>query len=178
MHPYFLEKVAITLGVSGWATRSDKGRQPRQDTGEAIDIDTEMDETIEENTAGEPEKQSRPSQTNTLDFNFNSNSSGIESSIYNFTAQEVPRTPNTRISEGRVEASSPIQQSTQTAMAVPKSIRYLGTKKRKKATLLNTTRTPLRNISVNRRNTIFTIDIEDTESAFGSDTERMEVEMT
>lgn len=138
MHPYFPEKVTITLGVSGWATRSDKGRQPRQNTEEAIDIDTEMDETIEDNTAGEPERQSRPLQTNALDFNFNPNSSGIESSDYNFAAQEVPRILNTRIFEDKVEASSLIQQSTQTAMAVPKSIQYLETRKRKKTTLRNT----------------------------------------
>jgi hypothetical protein len=106
IHLYFLKKVTITLGVLGWATRSDKGRQPRQDTEEAIDIDTEIDKIIEENIVRELEKQSRPLQTNTLDFNFNLNSSGIESSIYNFEAQEVLCTLNTRIFEGRVEASS------------------------------------------------------------------------
>jgi hypothetical protein len=122
-----------------------------------------VDEITEDNTAGGPEKQT---------------------SVYNFTAQEVPCTPNTRIFEDRVKASSPIQQSTQTAIAVLKSIQYLGNRKPKKATLLanttllNTTCTPLRDISANRMNTTFTIDIRDTRSAFGSDTECIEVEMT
>ena|ERR1700722_20035306 len=67
MHLYFPEKVTITLGGSGQATRDtrDKGRQLRQNTGEAIEVDIEVDEIIEDNIAGEPEKQT---------------------SIYNFTA--------------------------------------------------------------------------------------------
>jgi len=123
MHPYFPEK------VTSRATKetSDNGRQPRQDTEETIEVDMEGDEMMGDNTAEESEEQSRPFHTNTTAFNFNPNSSGIEASIYNFRVQDVPRTPSMTIFEDRVEGSSPIQQSTQTAMAVPKSIRYPGT---------------------------------------------------
>jgi hypothetical protein len=129
-----------------------------------------------DNTA---EEQSRPLYTNTTAFN--PNSSGIEDSIYNFRAQDVPKTPSMTIFEDRVEASSPIQQSTQTAMAVPKSIRYPQTRKRKTTTVsadtttLGTTRTPLGDVNGNRRATTFTID---KSSAVGNDTECMDVEMT
>jgi hypothetical protein len=69
-------------------------------------------------------------------------------------------------------------------MAVPKSIQYLGNKKLKKATLLanttllNTTYTLLKDISANRINTTFIIDIRDTGLAFESNTKYIEVEMT
>jgi hypothetical protein len=180
MHPYFPERVTITPGVSGRVTRdtSDNGRQPRPDTAEVSEVDMEVDETIGDNRAGEPEEPSGPSHTNTTAFDFTPNSSSMEASIYNFTAQEVPHTPSTRIFVDRVEASSPIQQSTQTAMAVPKSVRYPGTRKRKTAPLLNTTRTPLGDISVNRGDTTFTMDTRGTKTVFGSDTESMDVEMT
>jgi hypothetical protein len=86
-----------------------------------------------------------------------------------------------KIFEDRVEASSPIQQSTQMAMAVPKSIRYPQTRKRKTTTVsadtptLGTTRTPLGDVNGNKRATTLTID---TTSADGNDTECMDVEMT
>jgi hypothetical protein len=73
MYPYFPEKITITSGVSGRATRetSDNRRQPRQDTEEeVIEVDMEVDETIEDNMAGEPEEPSGTSPTNTLAFDF------------------------------------------------------------------------------------------------------------
>jgi hypothetical protein len=66
-------------------------------------------------------------------------------------------------------------------MAVPKSIRYSGNRKRKTTTVSadtttrGTTRTPLGDVNGNRRTTTFTID---TTSAVGNDTECMDVEMT
>lgn len=134
-----------------------------------------------DNTGEELEEQSRPLYTNTTAFTFNPNSSGIGASIYNFRAQEVPRTPSMTIFEDRVEASSPIRRSTQTAMAVPKSIRYPQARKRKTTTMSadtiarGITRTPLGDVNGNRKATTFTID---TTRAVGNDTECMEVEMT
>jgi hypothetical protein len=157
---------------------SGKGRQPRRDTEETIEVDMEEDEIMGDNTA---EEHSRPLYTNTTAFNFNPNSSGIEASIYNFRAQDVPKTPSMTIFEDRVEASSPIQQSTQTAMAVPKSIRYPQSRKRKTTTVLadtttlGTTRTPLGDVNGNRGATTFTIE---TTRAVGNDTECLDVEMT
>jgi hypothetical protein len=183
MHLYFPEKVIITPGLLSRVTKrtSDNRRQPRQAIVETIKVDIEGDEIIGDNTA---EEQSRPLYTNTTAVNFNPNSSGIKASIYNFRTQDVPRTLSITIFKDRVEASSLIRQSTQTAMAVPKSIRYPGTRKRKTATpsanstSLNTTRTPLGDISVNRRNTTLTIDTGNTLTVFRSDTESMNVKMS
>ena len=85
------------------------------------------------------------------------------------------------IFEDRVEVSSLIQQSTQTAMAVPKSIRYPQTRKRKTTTMsadittLGTTRTPLGDVNGNRRTVTFMID---RARAARNNTEYMDVEMT
>jgi hypothetical protein len=180
MHPYFPENVIITPGLSSQATKEtlNNRRQPRQDTKETIEVDIEGDEIMGDNTA---EEQSRPLHTNTIAFNFNPNSSGIKASIYNFRAQDVLKTPSITIFKDRVKASSPIQQSIQTAMAVPKSIQYSQTRKRKTITVsadtttLGTTCTPLGDVISNRRATTLTIDIT---SAVGNDTEYRDVEMT
>lgn len=117
MHPYFSEKVAITPEIFSRATREkiQNGRPPRQAGEETIEVDMEVDTEVDEatgnNIAEELEERSQSPQKNTTTFDFNPNSSGIETSIFNFTAQDVPPILSTRTFEDRVETSSLIQQS-------------------------------------------------------------------